>query len=313
MDPIKKPIIKHTAMSPSLLTVPPELLVHILAFLPIQALLKFSQTSRYSYSLASSSLHTLSLGIHPSRVSGIIARLAATQYPQPRETRSFFSALHHAAGDSQQGTSESTYMAEAILAPDNPYKVKVLIPDAQTFDYTTLLSFHTALTSSVLLRHGATLRNLDLSLWTLTIPIANVLAGLSAIRVLSIHIEDFPYVRAMPPIRAAAQRTEEREAWSLLTGTAIWAPRLNALRIEGGELTTSQLSTLLRKVRWCRELWLYRCTMIDYSLWIFLGSEWEGGSALQVLGISRCGGKLDEEVLDLIGGLRSLRVSDTFS
>jgi hypothetical protein len=204
-------------------------------------------------------------------------------------------------------------MAEAVLAADNPYKVSVLIPEAQTFNYATLLNFHTALTSSVLLRHGATLRNLDLSLWTLTIPIAKALAGLSALRVLSIRIEDSPYARAIPRIHAAAQRTEERQAWSLVTETAIWAPRLNALRIEGGELNTAQLSTLLCKVHWCRELWLYSCTTIDRSIWTFLGSEWEGRTALQVLGISKCGGKLDEEVLDLIGGLKSLRVSYNIS
>jgi len=309
MNASKNGTIKHIAMPPSLLSIPPELLVHILAYLPIQPLLKFSQTSRYAHSLASSSLHTLSLEIHPSRVSALIAHVATTQYPQPKETTSFFSLPHHASSSEQGDGSEMSYMAENPLTLNNPYKVSVLIPDAQNFDYTTLLNFHTALTSSVLSRHGATLRHLDLSLWTLTIPIVKALAGLSALRVLSIRIEDFPQVRTVPRTRAATQRTEEREAWRLLTETAIWAPRLNALRIEGGELNTVQLSTLLSKVRWCRELWLCKCTMIDHSFWKFLASEWEGRNALQILGISRCGGKLDEEVLDWIGGFKNLRVS----
>jgi hypothetical protein len=309
MNASKNGTSKHIAMSPSLLSIPPELLVNILAFLPIQPLLKFSQTSRYAHSLASSSLHTLSLEIHPSRVSALIAHVATTQYPQPKETTSFFLLPHHASSSEQGDSSEVSYMAKDPSTLNNPYKVSVLIPDAQTFDYTTLLNFHTALTSSVLFRHGATLRHLDLSLWTLTIPTAKALAGLPALRVLSIRIEDFPQVRAVPHTRATTQRTEEREAWSLLTQTAIWAPRLNALRIEGGELNTAQLSILLSKVRWCRELWFCKCVMIDYSLWKFLASEWKGRSVLQILGVSRCGGKLDEEVLDWIGGLKSLRVS----
>jgi hypothetical protein len=309
MSASKDGTIMHIAMPQSLLSIPPELLVHILAFLPIQSLLKFSQTSRYAHSLASSSLHTLSLGIHPSRVAALIARVAATEYPQPKEITSFFSLPHHAPPSEQRNSSENFYVAEEPLTLDNSYKVSVLIPDAQIFDYTTLLNFHTALTSSVLFRHGATLRHLDLFLWTLTIPIAKALSGLSALRGLSIRVEDFPQVRAVPRTRAASQRTEEREAWSLLTETAMWVPRLNALRIEGGELNTAQLATLLGKVRWCRELWLCKCAMIDRSVWKFLASEWEGRSAVQILGISRCGGKLDEEVLDWIGGFKSLRVS----
>lgn len=305
-------------MAPSLLNFPPELLVHILAFLPIQALLKFGQTCKYSHSLANSSLHTLSLGIHPSRVAGIISKLAATQYPLPKATVSAFSVPEHPLSvssscrngwSSRRSSIESDALSDDIFDDDDPYRVSVVIPDAQAFDYLTLLKFHEALTRTVLARHSATLRNLDLSLWTLTIPIAKAIASLSGLRALSIRIEDFPHVRSVPRSRIAVQRIEQAHAWTLLSKTAQWAPRLKALRIEGGELSTPQLARLLGKSRWCHELWLCRCSLISNDIWRWLGSEWEGRAALRILGVMRCGGRLDEEALDVIGGLHGLQVS----
>ncbi|KAF2192544.1 hypothetical protein K469DRAFT_313606 [Zopfia rhizophila CBS 207.26] len=298
-------------MARSLLNCPPELLINILAFLPIQALLKFSQTCRYSHALASSSLHTLSLGIYPTRVAGIISRLGATHYPQPKEIRSAFSSLElpSPTSNSTWSSTEVDYLAEPeALIEDDPYKVSVLIPEAQEYDYMTLLAFHTALTKSVLVRH-CNVRHLDLSLWTLSTPIAKALSGLPALRALSLRIEGFPHVRAVPRSRGAAQRGEQRAAWELLANEAVWAPRLSALRIEGGELSTKQLTVLMSKSRWCREIWLCKCNMIGKYVWSFLGSEWEGRAALRILGIIRCGGQLDEEVLDIIGKLDGLQVS----
>ena len=141
-------------------------------------------------------------------------------------------------------------------------------------------------------------------------PIARALTVLSALRALSIRIEDFPHIRSVSPGRAAAQRTKEREAWTFLVNNAVWAPRLHALRIDGGELNTMQLSTLLRRSRYCRELWFCNCAMLGPSLWTFLGSEWEGRTALRVLGVMTCGGQLDEGVLDIIGTLEGLQVSE---
>ncbi|KAF2643200.1 hypothetical protein P280DRAFT_394118 [Massarina eburnea CBS 473.64] len=251
-------------MAPSIFDYPPEVLIHILNLLPVHALLKFGETSHYSRALANSSLHTLSLGVHASRVSNIISQLAETQ-------------------------------------------VSVLIPDAQSYDYPTLLSFHTSLTKSILTRHGGTLRNLDLSLWTLTIPTAKVISSLSALRALSIRIEDFPHVRTVPRSGMAVQRAEQRAAWDILASTATFASRLHALRIEGGEVRTTQLAQLLSQSRWCSELWLCKCIPIGEELWSWLGSEWQGGPALRILGVMRCGGQLGQNAFDAIGALRNLQ------
>ncbi|KAF2741573.1 hypothetical protein EJ04DRAFT_507340 [Polyplosphaeria fusca] len=294
-------------MSSPLLNLPPELLANMLSFLPIQALLRFSQTCHYSHGLAKSSLHTLSFGIHPTRVSGIISRLASTQYPQPKATSAFAASGESKARQARRDSLGSESLADELFAEQDPYKVSVLIPDAQAFDYKTLFAFHSALTKSILLRHGGTLRNLDLSLWTLSKPIAKALSKLAALRALSIRIEDYPHVRAVPRKLAGRQQIEQRDAWELLVNQATWASRLHALRVEGGELSARQLCTLLSKNRWCAELWLCKCASIGTELWSYLGSEWEGRAALRILGVMRCGGQLNEEVLDLIGGLGGLQ------
>jgi hypothetical protein len=304
-------------MAPSILDYPPELLIHILNFLPVQALLRFGQTSRSSQSLANSSLHTLSLGVHPSPISVILSKLGATLYPQPKHAISAFIPPAQLASSpirstgtsisSRRSSLESHFLQENHLDND-PYEVSVLIPNAQAYDYPTLLNFNTALTTSILTRHGGTLRNLDLSLWTLTTPTARAISGLSALRALSIRIEDFPHVRNVRRSQMVIQKAEQRTAWDLLSTAAVFTPRLHALRIEGGEVNTTQLSRLLGQSRWCSELWLSKCTEIGEELWDWLGNEWEARTALRILGVMRCGGQLEENAMDAIGRLRNLQV-----
>ncbi|KAF2751764.1 hypothetical protein M011DRAFT_394211 [Sporormia fimetaria CBS 119925] len=253
-------------MSTLLLQLPPEILLSVLSFLPIKALLCFSLTCHYSLSLASSGLHSLSLGIYTSRTA--VDRI---------ENR-------------------------------DPYRVSVSISEARYLDCRTLLSFHTALVDSVLVRYDMALRNLDLTLWNLTIPIANTLACLPALRAISIRIDNFAQLRHMSHRLQASQRHEQREAWQFLAKTAVWAPRLLALRVEGAELSSSQLFTLLRGNQMCRELWLCKCPQVGPDLWNFLSNEWETDhDYLRILGVMRCGGQLGGDALDAIGKLRGLQ------
>jgi len=310
-------------MANNILSLPPEIFLHILSFLPVQSLLRFGQTSRTSHHLATSSLHTLSLGIFPNRISSIISELATMQYPQPKETSSAFSRYPAPLSTSSSSLTsvyeQSTELDElfplegSLEGEANPHKVTVIIPDAHAFDYKTLLDFHASLTMSILTRHGSILRNLDLTLWTLTPAVAKTIGKLSALKTLSLRIEDFPRVRAVPRGRMAQLHAQQTEAWTLLAKTAAWAPRLTALRVEGGEMSTSQLSMLLRRSRSLRELWLCKCGAVGKELWLWLGTHWEDLVSLQILGVVKCGGALDETALDAIGTLESLRVSRPLS
>ncbi|KAF2271200.1 hypothetical protein CC78DRAFT_528109 [Lojkania enalia] len=297
-------------MSP-LLHLPPELLVNILSFLPIQDLLKFGETCRYSHSLANCSLHTLSFSIHATRVSGIISRLAEIQYPIPSKAESAFSIPgppHKRCQKNSLSDSTSTDSLTNLSSTNtNPYKVSVLIPDAQTYHYSTLLTFHTALTKAILTRHGTTLRHLELSLWTLTIPIAKALSTLPSLRTLSLRIEEYPHVRGKPRASTLHQRIQQSQAWDLLTEST-WLPRIKALRLESGDLTTPQLLAFLRATRILSELWVCKAPVVNASFFHFLGCEWEARARLNILGLSNClDARVDAQVLDFVGGMVGLQ------
>ncbi|KAH9868418.1 hypothetical protein J1614_007490 [Plenodomus biglobosus] len=250
-------------MARSLLDLPPELLYQILSLLPVRSLLKFSQTSRLSRTLANSSLHTLSLAIRPVR-----SRAAANNCEQ---------------------------------------KHCVRVPNANVYDYGMLLTFHNALLTSVVTRYADAMQALDLSIWTLTVPIANAVSNLFALRSLSIRVEDDLYARAVPRSSIALEKEEQDKAWDLLGQNAVWKHRLQRLKIQNADLTTEQLARLLERSRCCKELWLSGCKCISKDVWVFLGNEWEGRTTLHRLHVAECGWPLDEESLEAISGLTGLQ------
>ncbi|KAF2814716.1 uncharacterized protein BDZ99DRAFT_515494 [Mytilinidion resinicola] len=300
--------------SSPLLALPPELLVNILSFLPITSLLKFSETSHASHALATSSLHTLSLSIHTTRIGGIMSRLGATTLPTPKNTASAFASARNALSASftesiprsSRSSQSSLGIAEDSILRSGPHAVHVLIPNAHTFDPSTLLAFHNALISSVLTRHKTTLRHLDLSLWSLTPHIAHALKSLPALRTLSLRIED-PNARSTSRRIRLAHRLEECVAWDILAEDASWASALQALRIDGAQVSTAQLGKLLSCNHLCRELWVCKCHNVDRDVWRYLGSEWKGRTGLQVLGVLKSYVDIEEEDLEFIGGMEGLK------
>lgn len=219
-----------------LLDLPPELLIQILTALPTKPLLKFAQTSQYARSLAYSNLHTLSLAILPSHRSSWYNKLFSTQHEQKPPSH-----------------------------PDyDPHKVLIRIPQAWNFDYPTLTKFNNKIIASILYRHGCTLQSLDLTLWTLSVPIAQALAALPALRSLSVRIEN---VQPTPRTHLSSQRKEEQKAWAALASAPGFTWQLRALRIENAELGAAQLGSILNGPRFLSELVLSRCDMLTSSLW----------------------------------------------
>lgn len=299
-------------MARQLLELPPELLVHILALLPLRALLSFSETSHYARSLANSNLYTLSLGIRPVQTSCHSSRLSTSRH---RQLQYWASALVDSTSDVPPIRGDEYYRSSLDKKTHktsdedlDPHMIWVRIPQAHIYDYSTLLYFHNALFRSILLRHGSMLQNLDLCLWTLSTKIAKAIAQLSALRTLSIRIEDNQYARAVPRTCMARERLEQDRAWSVLAGSAVWTHHLHALRIEKADLNHEQLATLLRGGRSCRELALSRCNFIGKELWEFLGGAWKGRTALQRLSVAECGSVLDDAALNAIGRLEGLQV-----
>jgi hypothetical protein len=151
------------------------------------------------------------------------------------------------------------------------------------------------------------LQHLELSVWCLTLPIAEAIAQLGALRSLSIRIESGAYGRRSCKL---LEKEQQDKAWTLLSSEkCVWRPRLTALRIEDAELGTEQLAGILGETRCCRELWLNRCRFIGREVWGWLGAEWKGRDGLSILDVSDCGGVLGEEAVDAVGRSRGLQVS----
>ncbi|KAH7402446.1 hypothetical protein BKA66DRAFT_544597, partial [Pyrenochaeta sp. MPI-SDFR-AT-0127] len=301
-------------MALHLLGLPHELLVQILASLPVRVLLKFAQTSRLAQSLANSNLHTLKLGIHPIRSVSLTHTKETTEYTPPQYRASALveqpSALpprefyrdfsHFSGGRSQERCGNGT----------NNDKIWVRILDVRTYEYSILFKFNTALVRSIILRHRNMLQTVDLSLWTLTVPIAEVIARLTALRSLSIMLEDNLYARAVPQSYMASEHQEQRRAWKQLVQNAVWRDELHTLHVESANITTSQLSKLLQGNHRCREIQLRRCRYVGNELWMFLSKEWQGSAALRTLIVADCGGVMNVATMNMIRRLNGLQFLD---
>lgn len=264
----------------SLQDLPPELLIQVLTYLPIRSLLQFSETSRFSHKLAVTSLHTLNLGVYPSRVARSLGDIAASSDPSDRS-------------------------------------ISLLIPDVEALSESALFAFHSKLISTLLHRHSTSLRHLTLRLWTLSPAIAAALVQLSGLRSLTLRIDN-PFGNAQRASRSpspASRRpvagfhaAEERIAWLALAHP--W-PSLRELRIDGGDGSVAMLQALLTANPRLDALWIADCPRIDPELFVFLTAEWEGRARLKELGFEGCHG-LEMEHLDMVGGMESLQVGYFF-
>jgi hypothetical protein len=189
----------------------------------------------------------------------------------------------------------------------SPHDIWLRIPNATTYSYLTLLNLQSALVSSILTRHDSVLQHLELSVWCLTVPIAEAIANLGALRSLSIRIESGICARRSCK---SLEREEQYRAWTLLSSEKCdLRYRLTALRVEDADLGTEQLAGILGESRGFKELWLNRCRFVGKEFWGWLGGEWKGRDGLRILDVSDCGGVLGEEAADAVGRLRGLQAS----
>ncbi|KNG47326.1 hypothetical protein DDE82_000896 [Stemphylium lycopersici] len=283
-------------MSPHLLSLPTEILNHILCPLPLQSLLRFSETCLQARDLANASLHTLSLGIAPLCPFKSILTIPSLPPTPPTSINSSSSA----------STSAST--SSSTAPPSQPYAIWFRIPSPSSHTYLTLLTFQSALVTSILLRHGTMLQTLHLSIWALTVPLASALRSLTALKSLSLRIESGSHGRGVPRSCRAVERDQQAKAWVELTEREVppsWSQRLVVLRLENAGVGARQLGRLLAETRACREVVLDGCRYLGSEFWHLL-RQWEGRSALEVLEVAGCGGILGEGAVGAIGELEGL-------
>jgi hypothetical protein len=288
-------------MAQSILEIPTELLLHVFGFLSIKSVLKFSQCSRHARSMATSGLHTLKLDFcsPPYLIDDFCP------------TRGTFSA-RSSTGDSAHFLRKlaSSYeftkgtLGSKIIRPSNEdkclYKINVRVAEAHTYDFETLINFNSALLFSILTRYSSALQTLDISIWTLTVPVARAISKLAVLSSLSITLEEL-----------ASHRTSvetQNKAWQVIAGLNAWTGRLRALKVQNAGLYPSQLIVILENNPSCRDLQMINCNALGRALWDFLGGNWEGQTSLRALTISNCGGSVDVKALMTIGKLKGLQV-----
>ncbi|KAH7405949.1 hypothetical protein DE146DRAFT_428792 [Phaeosphaeria sp. MPI-PUGE-AT-0046c] len=295
-------------MASSLVDLPPEILIPTLALLPNRSILKFSQCSRYARALANSSLHTLNVAFRPSTLDEDL--LLATQ---PSSVTGLSIRRKHCT--EQCLGARHMYPCRLIhqrqgnlpsIDETQSDKTIIRVPNADLYEYGTLVNFHSALLSSILGRHHNALQDIDISIWALTTPIAKAVARVQSLRKLSITIQECFQARG-PQRRFTAEQTT---AWDVLCTLATSNGRLSTLRIEKGNLTHLQLFRLLANNPRCYTLQLLGCGAIGKVLWEFLGGKWEGRNNLRALTLADCGGTLGQATLENIGKLKGLETLD---
>ncbi|KAH8723936.1 hypothetical protein GQ44DRAFT_773517 [Phaeosphaeriaceae sp. PMI808] len=297
-------------MTRPLLDLPPELLIEILGFVPIRTLLKFSECSQYAQSLAKISLHSLHLDFASAprsyRTSAYIALRHMPSINPSNVTRQFFQNLQAIRLAKFPQTILGGEKEGGTVRNESLHRVTVRITDAHIYEYSTLVDLHSALASNILKRYHHALQNLEISVWVLTIPTAEAISQLPALRSLSIKVEDY----ICPSTFWESSTSDEREAWAILGRSSTWDGRLRALKIDNAVLTVLDLAKILGKNKQCREIGLKGCKSIDATLWYFLGNESQSWTALQVLILANCGGTLNIASLKAIEKLKGLQHLD---
>ncbi|MCJ1445264.1 MAG: hypothetical protein MMC23_005769 [Stictis urceolatum] len=265
-------------------SLPTELLHQICTFLPTPDLLSFGASSRLHHALSLMTLHTLRLGIFPSRIHGLASSLSC---PIP----------------------ETASSAEPI---------NIVLPKGQSRSKDCVIRNQNRKAARILSLHGRSLRDLELAIWSLEKPATDQIAKLARLRHLSIRL-DHPHTRHRD-LRPNHWREAERSTvWNSFFGDPKERPATDSLPAEPtsqgrssnqiqsrpvfGELRTVtleragitdwQLQRLLEENPGVEELYLRKCTILteDFFAWL-AGSSFS--QRLRVLRFECC----DTETID---------------
>jgi hypothetical protein len=255
-------------MVQSILELPVELLLHILEFLSIKSVLTFSQCSRHARFMANSGIHTLELDFSsPPYLTGHFCPARGTFSATSNENSS--RSLRRLA--SPYDFSKGTLKSKTIGPPNEdrfPYRISVRVAEAHIYDFDTLVNFNSALLSSILIRYSSALQTLDISVWTLTVTVAEAISNLAVLQSFSITLEELPSHHISVE--------NQNKAWEVIARSSAWTGRLRSLRIQNAGLYPSQLINTLENNACCQDLQIINCNAVGRALWDFLGGIWKG-------------------------------------
>jgi len=268
---------------------PPEIIREVVEYLPIPSLFAFGQTCRTNHTIASTAFSRLRLGIFPSRLNGMISMLEA--------------------GDNQPNT----------------YSLQVIIPKKDSRSKEMVIRKQNTFLSSIIIRHGQTLRDLEISLWDLDQSAAESIGRLQNLRHLSIRL-DHPHTRFSGLGPSFWRTAPASTVWNALSAPCTTGKdnltrqqpqqgfgRLQRLILERAGITDYQIQCILQDNPKITELRLQKCMGLTEDFFKQLVQS-KVGHGLRIFHFTHNESEwLDDRVLEYIGQLPNLHVSQRAS
>ena len=258
-----------------LASLPPEVLLEIMQFLPINGLLDFGLTCKRYHAIQQRSLTSLRLGVFHSKLSGMVNLMEATANN---------SCLH---------------------------SVQMILPKQGPKNKECVIFKQNRSVQEVVAKYQNSLRDLELAMWEFQEGTASLLAGLGNLRHLSIRL-DHPHTRHPAIKQGFWQEAPGSTIWNHLAPKAGRAPalgRLQSLNLERAGVTDYQLKLLLKSNPQIRELRLRKCFNLTKETFKYLASSKLGGR-LEILHFTMVDSShIDDELLEYIGVMPKLKVS----
>ncbi|KAI9851302.1 MAG: hypothetical protein M1838_004038 [Thelocarpon superellum] len=255
-----------------LTSLPPEIIQAILTQLPTASLFNFSLTCRNSRDLARGALRTLVLGVFSSRVNGLI---------------SFMESSHDC----------STH-AVAVVLERRLTKSKRQVIENQN---------HAA--AAVLLKHGHSIRDLELLLWEPQTSVVVALVEMKNLRRLSLNF-DHPHTRHSRLEKSYWAEAPPGTIWNWLAATPSGEGmfgRLESLWLRRAGLTDYQLDQIIRRNPRIRDLRLQKCLNLTHHFFKYLAKS-PIARSLETLHFTQHDGvEIDNRILPYLACFPSLK------
>lgn len=258
----------------SLSSLPNEIKIEILHYLPIRSLLDFGSTSRENRALQLCSLSSLRLGVFHTKLNGMVNHM------------------------------------EAKANNDCLHSVQIILPRTESRNKDFVIYLQNQRIKDVVQKYKDSLRNLEIAMWELQADTAVLLAQLNNLKHLHIRL-DHPYTRHPAVTQGFWQDCLGSTVWNLLGSKADNSDhafgRLQTLRLERAGITDYQLRKILGRNHNIKGLYLRKCHNLTKETFRFLATS-KIGQQLERFEFTMCDSEqINNSALDFVGRLSNLK------
>ena len=313
----REQVERTASMSDRLHSLPPEVVLIILSYLPIDSLIAFGATSRSNHAYHIMSFTHLHLAIFNNRIHSLVAFLEGTPVPftqiemKPHSCMNFPRPHHYIPMVLPVDTPSEPPKHKSKKRKPNSKPVEVITEEAYRRTANQTVRAQNAILADLLSRYGGSLTTLEFMAYDLDEYGAHALGSNCqnklrnlALRYEHTHVND-PMMRKSAWKKPAPPST----AWNPLIGIGVdekcGLKGLETLTFERAGITPWQLRKLVKRNRGLRELKLRTCSGVQPEFLTWLGTDGkrrnnttefgddepkEHGSMLETLWVENCMG-----------------------